>query len=181
MVNIDPKDRTWRIHLQGLLNILSQQVIHHQDWPTNDFDTLRHAIAIYKPEGDAFQALAAYDVNSRAKASLILDIANLCLQHLASEVENLFQAKTPRKLDVQKLRASVKHIQKNLNLFPKICPEAELDISQVFTSERLTNVSLFLKDNTHRADTTFTGASFRQMKRLSLSPAYYSRLAPIDG
>jgi hypothetical protein len=147
IVNIDPKDHMWRIHLEGLLNILSQQTIHHQDLPSGDFDTLHHAVIISKSEGDVFQNLATYDVNSYVKVFLILDVAMLGLNPLTSEVESLFPGETPRKLDVQKLRASIKHIQKNLKLFPQICPKAEMDIGKVAPGERLTNVRLISVEN----------------------------------
>jgi hypothetical protein len=94
-----------------------------------------------------FQNLATYDVNSCAKAFLILDVAKLCLKPLTSEVESLFTGEIPRKLDVQKLRASIKYIQRNLKLFPQICPKAEMDISKVAPGERLTNVRLFSVEN----------------------------------
>lgn len=179
IVNIDPKDQTWRIHLEGLLNILSHTLVTHQDLPTSDFDTLHHAIIISRSEGDVFQKLASYHVNDRAKASLILDVAKLCLRPLIVEVENLSKEKTPRKLDAQKIRASVKHIQKNLKLFPKICPKAELDITKVPPSERLVNVGLFWKQ-TNSVLTNILGTSSNPMERLQLSPAHYSRFTPID-
>jgi hypothetical protein len=142
IVNIDPKDQTWRIHLDGLLNILSQ-TSYHSDLPTDDFNTLHHAVYISKSEGNQFQRLAAYEVPNRIKAFLILDVAKLCLQPLASKAENLTEEENPRKLDVQKLRASIKNIQKNLKLFPKICRKPELDINKVSRDERLMNASPF--------------------------------------
>lgn len=143
IVNIDTKDHIWRIHLEGLLNILSGPTIYHQDLPSGDFDTVHHAIIISKSEGDVFRSLATYGVESHVKMSLILDVAKLCLNPLTSEYESLFSGETPRKLDVQKLRASIKHIQKNLKLFPMICSKAEMDISKVPLGERLINVRSF--------------------------------------
>jgi hypothetical protein len=161
IVKTDPKDQTWLIHLEGFLNILSQQAIHHQE---NDFDALRHAVTISKSEGDVFQHLATYDVNSRVKAFLILDVATLCLQVLTSEAESLFQGEITRKLDVKKLQVSIRHIEKNLKLFPKICPKAELDLNKVPLGERLVNVSSSSGWSLQHADITLPGTSSSSME-----------------
>ncbi|KAK9319182.1 hypothetical protein V1517DRAFT_310948 [Lipomyces orientalis] len=50
----------------------------------------------------------------------------------SEELKNLCQGvKTPRKLDVQNLRASIKNIQRNLNLFPKICQSLNVEMATV--------------------------------------------------
>lgn len=141
--NVDTKDHTWRTHLEGLLNILSGPTIYHQELPSGDFDTVHHAIIICKSEGDVFRSLATYGVESHVKVFLILDVAKLRLNPPTSEYESLFSGESPRKLDVQKLRASIKHIQKNLKLFPMMCPKAEMDISKVPLGEKLMNVRSF--------------------------------------
>lgn len=146
IVNIDPEDRTWQIHLEGLLDILSQQSSHHRASSTDSFGTIHLAIRISKSGGDVFRTLAQCKMNSLGKAFLILDVAKLCLRPLTSDIEDLLNGATPRKIDVQKLRASVKQIQKNLGLFPKVCSMAELDIAKVSVRDRLMNVSPFPKE-----------------------------------
>jgi hypothetical protein len=143
IVNIDPEDKTWQIHLDGLLKIFSGQSTYLQALPTDDFDTLHHAIHLCNSEEDIFSRLAVYEVSSHVKTSLILDAAILRLRRLVAEVESLLHeaSETRRKLDVQKLRASIKNVQKNLKLFPMICPQAELHVSRLSLDMRLTNVS----------------------------------------
>jgi hypothetical protein len=145
IVNIELEDRTWQIHLEGLLSILSQQWLHHRASSMDSSGTLHLAIQICKSEGEVFRTLETCEMNSLGKAFLILDVAQLCLRPLASKVGDLLRGATPRKIDVQKLRASVRQIQKNLKLFPKVCPMVEFDIAKESSKDRLMKVSLYSK------------------------------------
>ncbi|KZF25885.1 hypothetical protein L228DRAFT_279153 [Xylona heveae TC161] len=145
IVNIDSEDHTWQIHLGGLLNILSQLPSYQGD---DQVQSVQLAIEIANSEGDPFQALASHDMGDIAKAFVILDIAMLRLRQVAEDLENLCQeVKTPRKLDVQKLRASIKHIQRNLNLFPKICQSLNFDIAEMHIDDILGNHLLLARVN----------------------------------
>lgn len=142
IVNTELADRTWQVHLEGLLIILSQLPCDpHSTLALENVDTLRAAIQISNSEGSAFLNLTSYEANGVKKGFLVLDVAMLRLRPLALECESLLQ-RAPRKIDAQKLRASVKQIQKNLNLFSKICPVAESD-SINSSRDRLVNVSPF--------------------------------------
>ncbi|KAJ5112867.1 hypothetical protein N7456_001401 [Penicillium angulare] len=147
MVNIDIADRTWQVHLEGLLVILSQLPYDsHSTSSLEDFGVLHAAIQISKSNGNAFQNLTTYDRDSLEKGFLILDVVMLRLRLLALECESLLQ-KVPRKIDVQKLRASVRKIQKNLNLFSKICPAADSDTVNDSSRDRLMNALLLIRWN----------------------------------
>ena len=71
----------------------------------------------------------AYENDRLAQILFTLDVAKYRLCKLALEIEDLFNRPTgfPRKLDVQKVRVSIKKIQKNIDLFPNICPQIEKD------------------------------------------------------
>ncbi|KAJ5272270.1 hypothetical protein N7478_007395 [Penicillium angulare] len=147
IVNIDLADQTWQLHLEGLLIILSQLPHNpHSTSSLEDIGTLHAAIQISKSKGYAFQKLTTYEANSLEKAFLILDVAMLCLRLLVLDCEGLLQ-RVPRKIDVQKLRASVKQIQKNLNLFSKICPVAESDSVNHSSRDELVNALLLIRWN----------------------------------
>jgi hypothetical protein len=141
IVNIEAEDRTWQIHLDGLLGILEKPPFAQDTLLTDVSDPLRVAIQISKFAGNAFGSFATHNMNSLDKGFFILDVAMLCLRPLASAIEDLLQEATPRKIDIQKLRAFLRQIQKNLKLFPHVCPNAELDISKVSSRDRLMNVS----------------------------------------
>ncbi|KAK9319888.1 hypothetical protein V1517DRAFT_26131 [Lipomyces orientalis] len=166
IVNIDLEDRTWQIHLDGLLNILSQQSLHHRPSSMDNFGSLDLAIQICKSEGDVFRTLATCEMNSLGKAFLILDVAKLCLRPLTAKVEKVLKGATSRKIDVQKLRASIRQIQKNLKFFPKVCPMAEFDIDKVSSRDRLMNALLLVRWNDYHclqlitADLLLTTGSF---------------------
>ncbi|KAL2843918.1 hypothetical protein BJY01DRAFT_190786 [Aspergillus pseudoustus] len=163
IVATDPSDKTWRVHLDGLVDILSHQATnHYQQYParTEDSRTLYHALVIFKCGKYPFQQLATYNVSTRTKAFIILDLAILLLQPLASQVSRLHceigteqqtKTQTPRKLDVQKLRAEIKSLEKNLRFFPKVCPPAELDVDRVPPHKKLSNALLLIRWNDYHA------------------------------
>jgi ribosomal 50S subunit-associated protein YjgA (DUF615 family) len=103
---------------------------------------LTHCIMRFTP-ATLKTRLAVYEVSSHAKTSLILDIAILRLRRLVGEVESLLHeaSETRRKLDVQKLRALIKNVQKNLKLIPRICSKVEQHVSRLSPDMSLTNVS----------------------------------------
>jgi hypothetical protein len=116
IVNLDPADKTWQTHLNGLLSIL-QQI------PDNTAKlTLVKATQTSHSVPDVHKALASSSVNNLQRACLLLDIVKLQLRQLAAEIDAIASTSPPplRKLDIQKLQVSIKHIRKNLNLFPII-------------------------------------------------------------
>lgn len=139
IVNIDAEDRTWQFHLEALLNILSRPLLRTSIQFTTDASTLGIAININNHE-NPFQELSKYAVPCLKKLFSLLDFTMLHLRSLASRIEALLHGSTPRKLDVQKARASVKQLQTNIKLFSKICPPAELSTANLSSANTLVNL-----------------------------------------
>ncbi|KAM0262595.1 hypothetical protein ACHAQJ_001640 [Trichoderma viride] len=116
VVNLDPADRTWQTHLSGLLAV-SRRI---SDRTTKI--TLFTAIVISDLVTDVHKALESLATNNLEKAYLLLDVVKLQLRKLAAEMDAVVNNSPPvlRKLDMQKLRVSMKQIRKHLNLFPII-------------------------------------------------------------
>ncbi|KAL7920662.1 hypothetical protein ACQKWADRAFT_298115 [Trichoderma austrokoningii] len=114
IVNLDPADRTWQTHLSGLLIIIQQLPDN-----TPKF-TLTKAVQISVT--DAHKALETSTVDGLQRACLLLDIVKLRLRKLVAEIDVVAGISPPplRKLDMQKLQVSIKHIRKHLDLFPII-------------------------------------------------------------
>lgn len=116
IVNLDPADQTWQIHLSGLLSIL-QQI------PDNTVKlSLIKAVRISDSVTNVHKALESSTVDGLQRACLLLDIAKLQLRKLAPEIDAITRSSPPplRKLDMQKLQVSIKRIHKHLDLFPII-------------------------------------------------------------
>lgn len=114
IVNLDPADRTWQTHLSGLLIILQQ---------TSDNATkltLTKAVEIADSVTNVHKALESSTVYGLRRACLLLDIVKLQLRKLVAEIDAIASHSPPplRKLDLQKLQVSIKHIRKHLDLFP---------------------------------------------------------------
>ncbi|KAH8892694.1 hypothetical protein GQ53DRAFT_840571 [Thozetella sp. PMI_491] len=114
VVNVSSEDKTWRIHLDGLLKLL-QTGTGRNTWPS-----LTRAMGLIHTKTDVYEAIASSSLEGFGKACLLLDVAKLRLYSLALEMEALLNDKSriPRKLDVQKLHVSTRQIEKNLNLVP---------------------------------------------------------------
>lgn len=115
-VNLDPDDRTWTVHLDGFLAILCQQQVECSEaW----ISTLIHASQILK-RGDGIHAsLAGRAMDDLRTAFLLMDITKLRLRQLTSEMRKLLGGlERPRKLDVQKLRVSLKQVHGDILLIP---------------------------------------------------------------
>lgn len=113
IVNLDPADKTWETHLSGLLSIL-QQI------PDNTVKfTLIKAVRISDSVINVHKAVEPSTVDGLQKASLLLDIVKLQLRKLGAEIDAITHSSPPplRKLDIQKLQVSIKHIRKRLDLF----------------------------------------------------------------
>jgi hypothetical protein len=69
---------------------------------------------------DVHKALESSATNSLERACLLLDVIKLQLRKLNAEMDAVVNNSPPtlRKLDMQKLRASIKQIRKHLSLFP---------------------------------------------------------------
>ncbi|KAK0755659.1 hypothetical protein N5P37_011790 [Trichoderma harzianum] len=119
VVNLDPADRTWQTHLYGLLSILRQLPGNFTRF------TLIKAIKISESAKDVHKALELSTADGLERACLLLDIVKLQLRKLVTEMDTNanISLMTVRKLDMQKLRVSIKYVQKQLDLFPMILRE----------------------------------------------------------
>ncbi|KAL7914384.1 hypothetical protein GGI35DRAFT_240588 [Trichoderma velutinum] len=147
VVNLSPADRTWQTHLCGLLSILRRipgGLIRF---------TLIKAIKISESAKDFHKALELSTVDGLERACLLLDIVKLQLRKLVTETDSIASISrlTMRKLDMQKLRVSIKYIHKQLCLFPIILREAvysttgAIDLERPRSSnQRVTESQLFI-------------------------------------
>jgi hypothetical protein len=120
VVSSDPHDKTWQIHLNALLILL------HQNFNDQNFSDQNSNRMKGSPLQNVFQFLSSQNIreiisplplSSCDKASLLLDITKLALRRLNNEFNKIFSnISPPRKLDVQKLRRSIKEVHDNLLL-----------------------------------------------------------------
>ncbi|KAH8196702.1 hypothetical protein TruAng_009131 [Truncatella angustata] len=142
-VNLDQGDKTWQIHLDGLLNLLSQMSYRSKTAP------LPRAMMILDSGDDLRKALASSATGGPDIASLLLDVTKLRLRKLIPEMDVLFRdaSKHKRKLDVQKLRVLVRQIYKDLGTFPAI-------ISKQFRHITVVDIGIGLSDIHHTIEHT---------------------------
>ncbi|PTB40313.1 hypothetical protein M441DRAFT_430732 [Trichoderma asperellum CBS 433.97] len=116
IVNLNSEDRTWQTHLSGLLIIL-QRIPYN----TTKF-TLTKAIEITDLVTDVNKALVSSTTGGLERASLLLDIVELQLRELVTEMDAIASNSPPplRKLDIKKLQVSIKRICNQLDLFPTV-------------------------------------------------------------
>jgi hypothetical protein len=125
IVNLDPNDKTWLAHLDGFLAILRQWQPGSSEAP---IFTLIHALRILERGHNAHASAASLVKDDVEKASLLMDIAKLRLRQLASEMGDLVgTTKRPRKLDMQKLRVSLKQVYGNMLLIPSLLSSCASD------------------------------------------------------
>jgi hypothetical protein len=118
IVNLDSDDKTWLVHLDGFLAILRQWQPGSSEAP---IFTLIHALRILERGHNAYASAATLVTDDLEKAFLLMDIAKLQLRQLASEMGDLVaNTRWPRKLDMQKLRVSLKQVYGNMLLIPSL-------------------------------------------------------------
>lgn len=109
VVNIDAADKTWGIHLDGLLEILSQST---QD--EYDGSILLRALRIRKL-GQPMHESLIFLSDTPSKLSIMFEVAGLELYAIAKDIRDLFASSgTPRKIDAQRLCVQAKIVYKNL-------------------------------------------------------------------
>jgi hypothetical protein len=127
VVNVDTLDKTWQIHLNGLLVILRQcrdLTIEFKPIP------LLMAVQIMGSQNVA-ETISTLPLSSVGKAGILLDFTKLRLRRLNTELNKLCEENThPRKLDIQKIRRLAKELHDNLLLIPSMLPEEQHTIMQ---------------------------------------------------
>lgn len=113
-VNLDQEDKTWQIHLDGLLNLFS--LISHGSKTA----ALPRAMRILDSGNNLRTSPALSATDGLVTAYLLLDVAKLSLRKLLPEMDILFSdpSKYKRKLDVQKLRVLIRQCYRDLGMFP---------------------------------------------------------------
>lgn len=110
-------DKTWRIHLNALLVLLHQNS-SEQNSERRKRSPLQNAFQLLSPQ-NVCNAISTLQLSNFDQASLLLDVAKLALRGLNNEFNKVFSnIRTPRNLDVQKLRRSIKEVYDNLALIP---------------------------------------------------------------
>lgn len=114
VLSTDPLDKTWQIHLNAL-RVLLHQCSNGREGSSPQSDFQRFS------SQNGRETVSPSSLSSFDKASLLLDIAKLALKRLNDEFNELFgNISPPRKLDVQKLRRSIKEVHDNLLLVPSM-------------------------------------------------------------
>jgi hypothetical protein len=120
IVNVDLNNKTWQMHLNGVLAVLhqSRDLVHEKDGMP-----LLRALQII--DSHNFEdSISTLPVCGIIKASILLEFSKLRLTYLNTEFNNLFtDSSHSRKLDIQKLWRSIKDIHNNLLLIPSMLPE----------------------------------------------------------
>jgi hypothetical protein len=130
IVNTVPDDKTWQIHLDGLLAMLQQ---NHSTTEGED-KTTANLIAARKftqsdKSGDLQEFLQSRPpMDDIEKAWLLVDISKLRLRKIVATMDRLrmfngINITCFRKLDVEKLRVAVKQIQRELRLVRELVPK----------------------------------------------------------
>ena len=110
-VNIDQSDRTWLMHVNGLLALLREP--HHDALESS---TLQRATQyVHNPtslSGDE----PGSDMSEKWRACLMLDISKLRLRTYVLEMEELLRSTgRPRQLDLQRIRCNVRRVYGDLS------------------------------------------------------------------
>lgn len=110
-------NQVWRIHLDGLLSLLKNQVT----LPGGPLETLAAAIYL-RQQGEATFDDMIPIIALRERLPVLMDVAKVWITEVAVEYENLFQdqASRPRKLDVQKVHSAAKRVKNFVELFPAV-------------------------------------------------------------
>lgn len=128
IVNTSLTDTTWQTHLNGML-ALTQHNRNTRDNLTVEMTNLSSArqIALLEETTDILGFFSSRPgIDNIEKAWLILDITKVRLRTLIitmdrfRAIDDAWHATTFKKLDVEKLRVSVKRIQRDLRLIPDL-------------------------------------------------------------
>lgn len=109
------EDTVWQAHLGGYLTVLWQsgRQVAGEVGPS----ILARALRFFDKQSGAWDVLDDASVNNTDEVALLVEISKLRLKTLAQELHGLSNGlRRPRKLDVQKLRFSVKQIYADLKL-----------------------------------------------------------------
>ncbi|EEA20960.1 hypothetical protein EYB25_008438 [Talaromyces marneffei] len=131
IVNTSLADRTWQTHLNGMLAMIQHN--HNTGgnrMPTEDNMSAARQFALSEetPDIQEFFSLRP-QMDSIEKAWLLLDVTKARLRKLVtsmdhfSAVDNPNSVVTIKKIDVEKLRVSVKRIQRDLRLITNLLPK----------------------------------------------------------
>lgn len=115
IVNIHPDDKTWKFHLDGLLNVIAKSPV------SRETAHLHSALEFMKSGDDISNKMSVIAVEKNPSAAyLLLDVTKLRLRQILPDIHKLFQNSSmrPRKIDVQKTRVQIKKIYTDLELFP---------------------------------------------------------------
>ncbi|KAK9780167.1 putative Zn(2)-C6 fungal-type domain-containing protein [Seiridium cardinale] len=121
-VNLESNDKTWQIHLDGLLTILqSRPRITNTRAEYEVSSSLIAAVEIFNCSANIWHSLAGFSISDSGKGWLAINLVVLQLRKLVTEFDVLFgRTSSPRKIDMQKLRKSFREVNQNLALLPSI-------------------------------------------------------------
>jgi hypothetical protein len=119
-VNTNLEDRTWQAHLDGLLAMLQlQQNYYHEEQESS----LIKAVQLLRSSDATKASLESFSSNDFEKACILLDIAKLWLRKLVAQMHDLTSdSRQVRKLDIRKLRVSLKQVHRDIALIPSMLP-----------------------------------------------------------
>lgn len=115
IVNIDADDKTWHIHLDGLLNLIGRSSV------TRETAHIHRALEFVESDNYMSNNMSAIAVEKDPSAAyLLLDVTKLRLRQILPDIHELFEksSKRPRKIDVQRIKVQIKKIFTDLELFP---------------------------------------------------------------
>lgn len=113
-VNLDTEDKTWLVHLDGLLTMLRRC-----EPGSNEARRLNLVEALHVLDNHATISSRSISPDGLARAVLLLEVLKLRLGKLASEASGMFRSGSrPRKLDVQKLKTGLKRVQRDSAVLP---------------------------------------------------------------
>jgi hypothetical protein len=130
-VNIDKEDRTWQIHLDGLLNLLPRMS------GFTETVILSKAMEIFESGQDIGETLASTASSRLDTAYLLLDLTKLRLRKILFDMGPLFSpdTTTPRKIDIQRSRILYKRLYRDLSTFLSLI-SAQAHISTALGNEQ---------------------------------------------
>ena len=132
-VSSDWEDTTWRTHVDAYLVMLRRR-----SWvPTDKSRESSLAQALQFADDNDKRQLSLSDPGKTDSemAEVLLDVCKLRLSNIAQDLARLFErGPQPRKLDIQKLRLSVKHVYSDLLFVPGLT-SSESKLTESFLIE----------------------------------------------
>ena len=114
IVNLDPEDRTWLVHYDGLLASMRQ---------TLDAQSDLH-------EGALSRTSTLHTLQGQDQAITLSQSLKLCLRRLVCEFEVLCSTQdAPRKLDIQKIQAGLRQVRRDMPLLANILCSSNQNLS----------------------------------------------------